>query len=272
MGNVRAAWLIGWATLRRKRVSLAAFAGAAGFFQWLVAASFPAVGGLDTINSVVSTFPDGLRQLLKLAPNLQAGFGLLDYLAFSWFHPLFLGLGAAFVVSRATDALAGQVESGAVYLILSRPVARWSLVVGKAGEMIVGAAVIVLVAWAGMALGAVTTLDVSLPLARYLLVAGMAWGLFAALGAGALVISSATGSTALAGGLGTAWTLVAFVLDVIPAVYNSPVAWLNPWHYYFPQEILAAGALPVGGLAVMGGWVIGGVTLTCLIFGQRDLA
>jgi ABC-type transport system involved in multi-copper enzyme maturation permease subunit len=272
MGNLRAAWLIGWATVRRKRISLAAFAGAAGFFHWLVAVSFPAVGGLETITSVVSTFPDGLRQLLKLAPNLQAGFGLLDYLAFSWFHPVFLGLGAAFVVSRAADALAGQVERGAAYLILSRPVARWSLVVGKAGEMVFGAAVIALTAWAGMALGATLALDVTLPLARFLLVATMAWALFAALGAGALVLSSLTGSASLASGLGTAWTLIAFVLDVIPVVYNSPLAWLNPWHHYFPQEIVATGRLPVDGLLVLCGWLIGGVTVACLIFGRRDLA
>ncbi|MCA9981086.1 MAG: ABC transporter permease, partial [Anaerolineales bacterium] len=91
---------------------------------------------------VVSTFPDGLRQLLKIAPNLQAGFGLADYLAFTWLHPVFLGLGAALVVGRAADALAGQVETGHVYLVLSRPVPRWALVWGKGLEMVVATAVL----------------------------------------------------------------------------------------------------------------------------------
>jgi ABC-type transport system involved in multi-copper enzyme maturation permease subunit len=272
VSDLRAAWLIGWATLRRKRVSLAAFAGAAAFFHWLVAVSFPAIGGLETVNSVVTTFPDGLRQLLKLAPNLQAGFGFLDYLAFSWFHPVFLGLGAAFVVSRATDALAKGVETGAVYLLLSRPVTRWSLVAGKAGEMVAGAGIIALAAWLGMALGATMVLDVDLPLGRYLLAAVMAWGLFAALGAGSFVISASTANSGLAGGLATAWTLISFVLDVIPAVYNSPLAWMNPWHHYFPQEIVVTGMLPIGGLVILWGWVVVGTGAAVVIFGRRDLA
>ena len=104
--------LIFWGTLRRKRLSLFWFAVAAGAFHWLVAASFPAIGGTEAVTSVVRTFPTGLRSLLKLAPNVQAGFGVGDYLAFTWLHPLFIGLGAAFVVARATDGLAGEIERG----------------------------------------------------------------------------------------------------------------------------------------------------------------
>jgi hypothetical protein len=146
-------WLILRGTLRRKRVSLFWFAVGAGAFHWLVAASFPAVGGSAAVTSVVRTLPEGLRTLLKLAPNLQAGFGVQDYLAFTWMHPLFIGLGAAFVVGRATDALAGEVERGSIYLVLSRPVARWSFVLGKALEMALGAGAIALAGWVGLALG-----------------------------------------------------------------------------------------------------------------------
>ncbi len=262
---------ITWATLRNKRGSLLAFALAAGFFHWLVAVSFPAIGGIATVQSTVQTFPPGLRTLLKLAPNLQAGFGVQDYLAFSWFHPLFLGLGSAFVVTRATDALAGAVETGSAYLLLSRPVARWSLVIGKLGELLIGAGLIVLVAWCGLWVGAVTTLDVVLPFGRYLLVAGTAWLLFGALGAGALWISSRTGRTDLAGGFGSAWTLIAFILDVIPQVANSPFGLLNPWHYYFPQAVVATGRVDLLGVAVLIGWVVLGGGGAIVSFGRRDL-
>lgn len=258
-------------TLRNKRISLLAFVLAAGFFHWLVAASFPAIGGIATVQSTVQTFPPGLRTLLKLAPNLQAGFGIQDYLAFSWFHPLFLGLGSAFVVTRATDALAGAVETGAAYLLLSRPLPRWALVVGKMGEMAAGAAVIVLAAWLGLWIGAVTTLGGDLPFGRYALVALVAWLLLCALGAGALLISSCTGRTGIAGGLGSAWTLVAFMLDVIPQVANSPIGVLNPWHHYFPQEIVAMGQLDALGSTVLVGWIVLGTVLAVVVFGRRDL-
>lgn len=262
---------IAWQTLRRRRASLLAFAGGAAFFQALVAVSFPAIGGMETVTSVIGTFPEGLRALLKLAPNLQAGFGLGDYLAFTWFHPVFLGLGAAFVVGRAADALAGEIERGAVYLTLSRPVTRSAVVWGKAIEMAIGLLVFVAAAWAGMVLGVAVAGLGPLPLGRYALVAVVAWALFAALGGGSLVISSLSSRAALAGGLATAWTLIAFVLDVIPAVYNSPLAWLNPWHHYFPQAIIASGQVPWGGIAVMLAWAVLGTALAAFLFDRRDL-
>lgn len=266
-----AAWTMLLARMRSKRSSLVAFALAAGFFHWLVAVSFPAIGGIATVQSAVQTFPPGLRTLLKLAPNLQAGFGIQDYLAFSWFHPIFLGLGAAFVVIRATAALAGSVESGAAYLLLSRPVARWALVVGGIGELLIGVGLIVLAAWLGLVLGTITTLDGALPFGRYLLVAGLAWLLFGALGAGALWISSLTGRTDLAGGVGSAWTLIAFVLDVMPQVANSPIGWINPWHYYFPQAVVATGQVEPLGILVMVGWILIGTVGAAICFGRRDL-
>jgi ABC-2 type transport system permease protein len=259
-------------TLRRRRGSLLAFAGGAAFFQALVAVSFPAIGGMEAVTGVIQTFPEGLRNLLKLAPNLQAGFGLADYLAFTWLHPVFLGLGAAYVVSRASDGLAGEIERGSVYLILSRPVPRWAFVLGKSLEMFVGVGFFVLISWLGMVAGIASTELGPLPIDRFFLVALVAWLLFGALGAGALVISSLLSRAGLAGGLGTAWTLIVFVLDVIPAIAGSALAWLNPWHHYFPQEIAATGRLPAGGMIILLIWCIAGTMLATALFSRRDLA
>lgn len=272
MANLAATWYIARATLRRKGLSLLAFAGGVACFQALVAVSFPAIGGMEAVTSVVETFPEGLRNLLKLAPNLQAGFGLRDYLAFTWIHPVFLGLCAAFVVSRAADGLAGEIERGSVYLLLSRPVARWALVLGKAAEMMLGAGVLALAGWLGLVLGVWLAGLGPLPLERYALVALLAWLLFTALGGSALVISSVSSRADTAAGLGTAFTLVAFVLDVIPAVANSPVAWLNPWHHYFPQQVAAGNAAEPLGVVVPLLWAVVSVALAALLFGRRDLA
>lgn len=271
IGRAAAVAQIFASTLRSKRTSLAAFALGMAFFHALIAVSFPAIGGLNAVNSVVQTFPDGLRTLLRIAPNLQAGFGVRDYLALSWFHPVFLGLGAAFVVNRTADALAQGVERGAVYLTLSRPIRRSDQVLGKAGEMIVSAGAITLAGWLGLAGGAALTLDVTLPLGRYLLAAGMAWLLFAALGSGALVISAASSRGGTAAGWGSAWTLIAFALDVIPAVADSPVGILNPWHTYYPQEIVATGQVDSAGVLVLLTWIVGGVGAAVWLFGRRDL-
>lgn len=271
-GMWRSPFLIARSTMRRKRGSLLAIAGGAAFFQALVAVSFPAIGGMAAVTSVIQTFPEGLRNLLKLAPNLQAGFGLIDYLAFTWLHPVFLGLGAAFVVSRASDGLAGEIERGGIYLTLSRPVPRWAFVAGKALEMYLGAGIFVLAGWLGMILGSALAGLGPLPLDRFFLVALVAWPLFGALGAGALLISAVLSRGGLAGGLGTAWTLIAFVLDVIPFIAGSALAWLNPWHHYFPQAIIATGQAPAVGVAILVAWCVLGTAAAVWVFNRRDLA
>lgn len=270
--HVKAILLVALTTLRRKRGSLLALVIAMGLFQYIIAASYPAIGGTTTVESVVQTFPPGLKRLLRIAPNLQAGFGLRDYLALGFFHPVFLGLGSAFVVGRATDALAGEIERGSIYLMLSRPVARWAFVLGKLLELIAGAGALALAAWLGLALGVwTTTLPQPVPLDRYLVTALVAWGLFAALGSGALAISAWGSRTGVVVGVGTAWTLVSFVLDILPIISESPLAWLNPWHFYDPQAIAATGYVDPRGVFVQLGWVGGATAVALLRWEQRDL-
>lgn len=266
-------WQIARLTAGRKRGSLWAFALAAAAFQYMLVASYPAIGGLTTITGVLQTFPPGLRRLLKIAPSLQAGFGLRDYLALGFFHPVLLGFGAACMVNRATDAVAGEIERGSIYLLLSRPIARWTLVVGKAVELVWAAGMVAFGSWLGIALGVLLTpLPESISLWPYGAVALGAWGLFAALGAAALVISSAGRRTGLVAGLGTAWTLIAFVLDVLPRSAESPLAVLNPWHHYDPQGLIASHQWSSMGIAIFVGWIVGGTALAALIVSRRDLA
>ena len=172
---------------------------------------------------------------------------------------------------RATDGLAGEIERGSIYLVLSRPVQRWTFVLGKALEMVLGAGVVAGAAWVGLAIG-VQALPYSLPLANYLLAALAAWLIFAALGGGAFFIAAWFSRTGPSAGLGTAWTLVAFVLDVIPVVANSPLGWLNPWHHYFPQAVVAGGGLDPVGVGVLLAWAVGGIVGAVVVFGRRDLA
>jgi ABC-type transport system involved in multi-copper enzyme maturation permease subunit len=249
---------------------LLGFAGFAALFHALIVLSFPAIGGMRAVQSVVQTLPDGLRNLLRIAPNLQAGFTLREYLAFSWFHPLFLGLGAAFVVQRATDAIATEIETGGVYLTLSRPVPRWAYLMGKAIEMLIGAGLVCLAGWAGLAITA-PGLPEAVPLGGYLLAAFTAWLLFGALGGGALVISAMCSRESISAGIGAAWTLVALFLDVIPGVAASPLGQLNPWHHYYPQEIVTTGSIQFGSGLALSGWIVGSIVVATLIFRNRDL-
>jgi len=59
---------------------------------------------------------------------------------------------------------------------------------------------------------------------------------------------------------------------VIPAIATSAAAWLNPWHHYFPQAIVASGQLPWPGLLVLLAWCDLGTAAAVVLFERRDLA
>ncbi len=181
-----------------------------------------------------------------------------------------MGLGAAAVVSRAVG-LTESVERGAIDLVLSRPIPRWTVVISQLMALLIGAAALMAAAWLGVCLGALAIgAAASLPLLRYALIATVAWALLGALGAGALVISSASRSASTAAGVGTAWTLLSFMLDVLP-VGQSPLGQLNPWHHYDPPQLLATGQLPATSALVLAGWIVGGALAACGLFARRDL-
>jgi ABC-type transport system involved in multi-copper enzyme maturation permease subunit len=270
MGELRAVWLITWSTFQRRRGSLLTFAGVAAAFHFITAVSLQLVGGMDSVKSTLEGYSPGIRQLLKISPSLT-GYTVQDHFAFTWLHPFFIGLCAAFVVSRSAEALAGDIESGSVYLLLSRPVRRWTLVLGRVAEVGVGLAVILLLSWLGLVVGIqIAGLD-ALPWDRYLVLVITAWCLFMALGAVALVVSSTASRVGIATSIGTIWTLVTYVADVIPQGAHSSFAWLNPWHHYYPAAIVAGDSAAWPALAILLGWAVAAVIAAAALYGRRDL-
>ncbi|MEJ2089723.1 MAG: ABC transporter permease subunit [Gammaproteobacteria bacterium] len=270
MRDLRAAFHITWSTLQRRRGSLLTYTGIAALFHLITAIALPMVGGLDAVESTLKGYSPGIRQLLKISPALS-DYSLQDHLAFTWLHPFFIGLCAAFVVGRSAEALAGEIESGAVYLVLSRPVPRWTLVVGRVGEVGVGLAVILLTSWLGLIVGVLLADLGPLPLGRYAVLVATAWCLFMALATVALTVSSAASRAGVAAAIGTIWTLATYVLDVFPAAADSKLAWLNPWHHYFPPGTISGDAVGWAGLAVLLAWTVAGSVTAMAVFGRRDL-
>jgi len=270
MAEVRAVWLIAWSTLQRRRGSLLTFAGVAAAFHFITAVSLQLVGGMDSVKSTLEGYSPGIRQLLKISPTLTE-YSVQDHFAFTWLHPFFIGLCAAFVVSRCAEALAGDIESGSVYLVLSRPVRRWTLVLGRVAEVGMGLAVILLLSWLGLVVGIqIAGLD-TLPWDRYGVLVITAWFLFMALSAVALVVSSAASRVGIATATGTIWTLATYVADVIPQGAHSSIAWLNPWHHYFPPAIVAGDAATGPALAILLVWTAAAVLAAAILYGRRDL-
>ncbi|HYF63982.1 MAG TPA: ABC transporter permease subunit [Herpetosiphonaceae bacterium] len=263
MADWRRIFLLARFSLRRNRGATLAFALSLGLFQATLIWGYGFIGGGATVRTVVDTLSPELRRALKIVPSLQGGFGPREYVALGLYHPVYLGLGAAYVVSRAADGLAGAVERGTAWLILARPVSRAALVAGEALAIALGAALVVTSGLGGLLLGLATAdLGPDLPLVGYAQAAAASWLLFAALGMLALLAAAASFRAGSAAGLGSALALGGFVLDLLPWTGGPPLSLVNPWHWYDPPAIIqrgwswpAAGMLGAIGLASLAGAV-----------------
>ena len=86
-----------------------------------------------------------------------------------------------------------------------------------------------------------------------------------------LIFSSAASRAGVAAAIGTIWTLATYVLDVIPVAVDSPLAWLNPWHHYFPPGTIAGDAMGWTGLIILLVWTVAATLTAMALYGRRDL-
>ncbi len=250
------------------------FAAGMALFEFITAVTFPSIGGTGTVRTVFESLGPDMQRLLKIAPNLQVGFSPRNYLAFGYFHPVFLGLGSAFVVSRASDAVAGDIERGTILFTLSRPLSRGSLLFGKWAELALSLFLVVAGAVLGTFSGvALVNLGEPIPMLPFVYIGLNAYALFLALGGVALILSAVSSAAAQVAGWATAFALLAFTADFLSSIpVVSVLGFISPFRFYDPQAIMSGGEIPTLRLVVWVGVAGLGYLVDLFLFERRDIA
>ena len=231
------------------------------------------VGSVDTgaAFSQLSQFaPPALRAMLE--QNLAGG-SPTAMLAFGWNHPVAHALLSAVAITLAARAIAGEVESGAIELVLAQPVSRAGYFAAHLLFGIGALAAMLLAGLAGTALGQriwgleAFGLERLAPLFLNALLLQLAiYGitlLFSSFGREA-------GRVALAGVL---VAVVSFLVNVVASLWNR-AAFAKPWslhHWFEPRDILVGGDLAGSSVLVLA--VVAGVAVGAALaqFVRRDL-
>jgi len=255
---------------RRHRGAMLLLAAGNAFFQWAITRVVPAASQTGLVRELLDLAPAPVRVLI--GEDLVANLSARGFLGFGWVHPFPLLLLGVWAVRVSAGGLAGEVGSGTMDLIASRPVARSSQVAAAAVAVAAGLVAIAGAGWAGTALGLQMRSLEGVAAPDLLPVAGMAFLLFASAGAVALFVSA----TRRDGGAAVSWCagLLAgsYVLDYLARVWSA-IAFLRPlslFRYYDPQRILREGvaAQDVAVLAAVGA---AGLVLAFATFARRDL-
>jgi len=242
-----------------------------GGFEWLISAVVASTDVTGALDALVQSLPPMVQTMVSA--QLFGGFSKTSLLAFGWAHPIAQAIGAALAVALATQAVAGESESGTIELTLGQPIARRTYL---AAQVVFALAALALVTLAGLAGTVAGGRFHALEPFRAVALAGLGLDYLALQVAlfGLTLMFSAFGRE---GGrvalLGFLCALLSYLVHVIGTMWD-PWKQAVPWTlhaYYVPRDILVSGAgvgRPVG---ILLGIAVASLALAWWRFGRRDL-
>ena len=239
-------------------------------FLIVMARSIQRSGSFERMSALIPPFA---RELL--GPSLTSFMSFSGIVCLGYFHLAVVGslLGISIVLGTTPTA---EMEIGFTDLILSRPLARHWIITRSTILLVAYTAGLLMLMLAGTAMGlrALAPQGALWPAPRVVLSLAANLGLLMLCWGGvALAIGAAARRRSVAGGLAGLLALATFLLDYVARAWRpaEAVAWLSPFHYHSPLELLRGAPLPARNVAVLAGIAVAGVALAYLFFSRRDL-
>ncbi len=225
----------------------------------VVARSIQGSGGFEELTTLL---PSWVREML--GPSI------------AYFHLSVIGALVALSILVSTMP-ASEIETGFIDLILSRPLARHWIITRT---IIVTTLAIILVlslmmtgTWAGLAtlapkIAGRPSAKLILSLATNLAFLMLCWS------GVAMAIGSASRRRSIAGGIAGLLALATFLLDYVGLLWKpaESTAWLSPFRYYRPFDLVMGNPLPVKNLVVLGAIAVAGFISAYILFSRRDIS
>jgi ABC-2 type transport system permease protein len=237
----------------------------------LVARSIQSSGGFEKLSALLPPFA---RELL--GPSLASFMSFAGIVCLGYFHLSVLTSLVALSVALATIPTS-EIETGFVDLIMSRPLARhWIItrtIIVMTFSMAALLGLMMLGTWMG--LEALAPKNLAWPSAKLIFSLVINLGLLLlSWGGVAMAIGSASRRRSVAGALAGLLALAAFLLDYVGRLWKpaEAVAWLSPFRYYSPFELVMGNPLPSKNLVVLAGIAAAGFVAAYVLFSRRDIS
>ena len=263
-----------WNNLRGLRWPMAMTAVPLFGLGILIAASYESFGS-GTLQDFWEEMPRALSAFLKTEGSLIAASGPSGYIAVGFRHPIFLIVLPAFSIATASNAAAREVEHRTILILLSRPVRRYQLIVGRALGSSLSLALLVASLLAGTFIGVgIQGLTGTVQVGPFLLISFNAFCLaMAVLGYSYLLsaLCSFGGRTIL---LCTGLTVAFFLVDFISGLFEAlePLGLVTIYHYYDPMTLAIDPAFPFLHVAVLLATAAATLVAAIVVFQRRDIA
>jgi ABC-2 type transport system permease protein len=232
-------------------------------------AVFPQVKNQSGLNDLVKDYPPALMAMMGIDANSIDLTSAVGYLSsqLSLIGPLlFVMVGVAF----GAGTLAGEEEGGTLGLVLSYPVSRHRVMVGKSGALVAVVGLVGIGLAGAIVVGRLFELEIPAwgvaAFCASLVLLGVLFGLVA------MVIGAATGSKALAVGAPAGLAGATYLISSLSPVVSGlrPLRWASPFWYATGSNPLANG-LSIRDVVVLVGLSLAAFGAAVLLFARRDL-
>jgi len=257
--------------VRRRGAFLGVSALLLTLFQFLICAAVSSTNAGDALETLVRSLPPAVQNLI--ATQFFGGFSERGLVAFGWNHPVAHALGTAAAIVLASRAVAGEIESGAVELLLSQPFSRATYFFTHVLFALVALGLLALAGIAGTSLGQVVF---HLPLfgGGPLLRLGLAYFLLLCAWFGLTLAFSSVGQEGgRVAGIGFLLALGSFFAQGIGLLW-SDASFILPWtvhHYFSPQTLLLGEGASLRSCFTLLAVAVVGMTIAAWRFWRRDL-
>jgi len=261
-------------SLRRVRTLVAAMSVLLGGFQVLLVVVAGSIQGSDSFEQLGALMPPFVRQLM--GPSFLSIMSFSGIVCLGYFHLAVMGALVGLAIGLGTMP-ASEIEIGFMDLILARPLARsWIITRSIILMLICGVVVLAMMmlgTWFGLnqfapSGAAWPTPHLILMLATNLTVLILCWNAIA------MAVGAAARRRSVAGGLVGLVALAMFLLDYVARAWAPAerVAWLSPFRYYSPFDLVMGESLPVKNLVVLAAIALAGYALAYVVFSRRDIS
>jgi len=241
-----------------------------GAFEYFICAMVASVDVEGALAQVTQFAPPFMRAMIE--QNMPGG-SPASILAFGWNHPIAHALLTAVAITLATRAIAGEVENGAIELILSQPLSRAQYFMAHALFGLVALSAVIAAGLFGTVIGQhVHSMSAFAP-SRLALLFSNALLLQAVIYAITLFASALGREAGRVAILGVLVALVSFLVNTL-AILWTKAAFAKPYslHAYFePREILVNGHLAASSVAVLAAILVVAMAAAYFALRRRDL-
>ncbi len=272
---MRGRWPLVWLALHRRRRMLIALCLGMAVFEALIVVVANTIPPGQLFSGSGKGPPSAFRAFSGSSGEVSIA-SYAGLLGAGLVHPFWIAMQLTAIGSLAAAAVAADVESGTIELVMVRPVSRNRLLAERTAALGIAALALNLAAAltvaAGVALSPEIHRDVSL---GGVFAAGvMGCGFALCLAGPALAVSAWGRRRGQVVGATIAFGAVGFAVNFIALAWSkaAPLRFVSPFHYYTPGDALARGEVLWPQLGVLVGVGVLGLVLGHAVLMKRDLA